>query len=63
MTADNARLLFIDGPLSLYIREAEPQEILDAYERLGRLVKVAAAELNKEKACTEEVQVPPTPGS
>ena len=42
--ADGA-LLFVDGPLALYIREAPEEDILDAYERLGKLVAVAAKQL------------------
>ena len=39
-------LLFIVGPCSLYINTASKQEILDAYEQLGRYVSVAAEQLD-----------------
>lgn len=41
----DSSLVFIDGPLTLYIKEKPEQEILDAYTRLGRLVTVAARQL------------------
>ena len=43
----NARVLFVDGPIELRICEAPTQEIVDAYERLFRLVRVAAVQLDE----------------
>lgn len=37
-----ARTLFIDGPVAVTIHEAPVWEILDAYDRLYRLVYTAA---------------------
>lgn len=46
MHLDNARLVFIDGPIAVYVSEASEQEILDAFSRCGRYVAVAAKQLN-----------------
>jgi len=40
-----ARCMFIDGPVAIYVSEAPYNEILEAYHRLGRLVKIAAEQL------------------
>ena len=42
-----ARTLFIDGPVSVSVHEAPYGEIVAAYERLGKLVEVAAKVLNE----------------
>lgn len=41
-----ARCVFIDGPVAVYISEAPGAEILEAYNRLARMVEVAARQLN-----------------
>jgi len=46
----NNMLLFIDGPLHLYIERVKGKDILAAYERLGRMVQAAAEELDKLEA-------------
>lgn len=38
-------LVFIDGPLTLFIKEATEQEILDAAARIQRYIAVAAQQL------------------
>lgn len=42
----DARVCLIDGPVGVYIHEASEAEILQAYERLGKLVAVAAKGLD-----------------
>lgn len=44
---DNARCLFIDGPVAVYLQQAPEADLLEAYERLFKVVKVAAATMNK----------------
>lgn len=39
-----ARCLFIDGPVAIYIHEAPLSEIMNAYDRLGKLVALAAGQ-------------------
>ena len=46
----DARCVFIDGPVAVYISEAPEQEIRDAYIRLERLVKVAASQLSSPES-------------
>ena len=46
----NARCVFIDGPVAVYISEAPEQEIRDAYTRLERLVDVAASQLSSPES-------------
>lgn len=41
-----ARVVLIDGPLSLFLHPAPEQEILDALVRLTRLARVAATQLD-----------------
>jgi len=48
----DARVVLIDGPVAVFIQEASKDAILEAYERLGRLVAVAAEQLNKSKELT-----------
>lgn len=45
---DNARCLFIDGPVAVYLQQATEVELLEAYARLGRMVAVAAKGMNTE---------------
>lgn len=42
-----ARCVFVDGPVAVYIHEAPKEEILAAYARLERIVQVAAKNLDK----------------
>jgi len=43
-------LLFIDGPLKVFVeRTGTGLEIMEAYERIGRYVRVAACELQNER--------------
>lgn len=44
-----ARCVFIDGPVAVYVSEASGTEILLAYARLARLVQVAADTLETER--------------
>lgn len=46
----NARCVFIDGPIAVYVSEASTAEILEAYERLRRAVEIAAGQLNNDFA-------------
>jgi hypothetical protein len=41
-----ARCVFIDGPVAVFLHEAPEHEILMAYERLKRMVDVAASQLD-----------------
>ena len=43
----DARCVFIDGPVAVYVHEADEQAILDAYDNLRRVVEVAARQLHK----------------
>lgn len=40
-----AQTLFIDGPVAVYLHKAPAPEILEAFARLERLVKIAALHL------------------
>ena len=42
----DARCVFIDGPVAVYVSPATESEILEAYTRLERLVKIAASQLS-----------------
>lgn len=44
-TAKKLRVFLVDGPLALYIYEGTEEEIIAAYQRLERAVKVAAAQI------------------
>ena len=46
----NARCVFIDGPVAVYVSLATESEILEAYTRLERLVKVAASQLSSPES-------------
>ena len=43
-----ARCVFIDGPVAVYVSEASEEAILEAYTRLGKLVQIAAGQFNHE---------------
>ena len=45
-----ARCVFIDGPVAIYVSQASREAIIDAYANLGRCVRVAALQLG-EKEC------------
>lgn len=49
-----ARVMLVDGPVSLFLHQASEQELHDAFKRLQRLFGVAAAEL--EAARKKELQ-------
>ena len=51
-----ANVVLIDGPVAVYIHDADEQTILNAYERLGRLLRIAASSLNQHP--TKEVGAP-----
>lgn len=44
----DARCVFVDGPVAIFVHEAPSQVILEAYARLGRVVEIAAQQLHKE---------------
>jgi hypothetical protein len=44
---DDARCCFIDGPVAIYLQQAPMTDLIEAYERLGRMVRVAAREMNE----------------
>ena len=46
---ETARCVFIDGPVSVYVQDADPDEILAAYARLDKLVAVCAEEFRKAR--------------
>ena len=55
-----ASLLFIDGPVYVFIDgEAPGIEIMEAYERLGRLVRVAACQNQTRREEKERDTNPP----
>ena len=57
-----ASLLFIDGPVHVFIdSEAPGIEIMEAYERLGRLVRVAACQAQTRREEKERDTNPPRP--
>lgn len=59
-----ARCVFIDGPVAVYVSQANPQEIRDAYARLGKLVEVAAQQFEvKNAADATSITFRPLPGS
>jgi len=53
---DEARCVFLDGPVALYICEASSQEILEALSRVHKLGIIAALEMGKEKT-SEQVEL------
>lgn len=44
----DARCVFIDGPVAVFIHEAPESVILDAYANLRAVIEVAAQQLHKE---------------
>lgn len=44
----DARCVFVDGPVAVFIHEAPESVILDAYVNLRAVVEVAAQQLHKE---------------
>ena len=48
-----ARTLFVDGPVAIYVSSATREEILAAYARLAPCVAIAAEQLHQEH--TQEV--------
>ena len=44
----DARCVFVDGPVAVFIHEAPESVILDAYANLRAVVEVAAQQLHKE---------------
>ena len=53
-----ADLLFIDGPVAVCIHRAEKEKILAAFDRLSRLVMVAA-EMSLPTNTTKELEWQP----
>lgn len=41
-----ARCVFIDGPIAVYVSQAPSADILEAYARVKALVEVAARQMN-----------------
>lgn len=54
---ENARCLFVDGPVAVSIITGSEQEILDAFDRLRRLVAVAAKSVQQQPDWTKRVDV------
>ena len=50
-----ARCVFIDGPVAVYVSEAAEEEILRAYTNLGKVVAVAARLLNDSEPEVAEI--------
>ena len=46
---DDARVVLVDGPVAVYLREDTEENIMKAWERLRRLVLVASDEIEKER--------------
>ena len=57
----DARTAFIDGPVTIFIRDAAPEEVLAAYTRLGGYVRVLVEELAAEQATLAGKDVPNDP--
>jgi hypothetical protein len=45
----DARCVFVDGPVAVFVHEAAQQDILDSYARIARYVAVAAEQLDTGK--------------
>jgi len=43
----DARCVFIDGPVAIYVQDASPAEIRHAYDRLRCLVSCMCSELER----------------
>jgi len=56
-----ARCVFIDGPVSVFIHEADPDEVREAYVRLGKAVEVAATNFARIRAQGNNRDSDPTP--
>jgi hypothetical protein len=57
-------LVFIDGPLTVFVKEASEQEILDAAERIQRYLVVAAKQLGiRSDAAFEKLVRPLRPSA
>lgn len=54
---ETARCVFIDGPVSVYVQDADPNEILAAYARLDKLVAVCAEEFRKANKPGDPLEV------
>jgi len=52
----DARCVFIDGPVAVFIHEADKQTILDAYANLRAVVEVAAKQLHKPEATNDSTR-------
>ena len=44
----DARCVFVDGPIAVFVHPATQQEILDSYARIARYIAVAAEQLHTE---------------
>ena len=51
----DARCVFIDGPVAIYVQDASPAEIRHAYDRLRNLVSCMCTELEQTE---KRAQVP-----
>ena len=62
-----ARCVFVDGPVAVFVHEAPEQTILDAYDNLRGVIEVAARQLHTpiqgDSVCPPAVKVTPTPAS
>jgi hypothetical protein len=50
---EEARCVFIDGPVAVYVSEASGELIWEAFGRLGKLVAVAALEMSMQKEAND----------
>jgi hypothetical protein len=59
----DARCVFVDGPVAVFIHEAPESVILDAYANLRAVIEVAAQQLHKEdeNATPAQPRAPTTP--
>jgi len=46
----DARCVFVDGPVAVFVHAATQQDILDSYARIARYIAVAAEQLHQEPA-------------
>ena len=42
----DARCVFVDGPVAVFVHHAAGQDILDSYARIARYIAVAAEQLD-----------------
>lgn len=47
---DSARCLFLDGPIAVYVMQGPSAKVLEAYDRLRRMVEIAARRMEEEEA-------------